>query len=145
MIILRETFQDKHSFSGTKTHLVKSINSIGYFNAKQIRCIPGEENDEDSGYEDELDDNETNGQGPYHFQFDSEDDDLIDDIRQHSAFPVFQCSSPEERYVQDSQLLKNTILEEDQTDLIQKAMRLSEIYEDDDDIDEVIMFTNYPI
>ena len=130
-------------FSGTKTHLVKSINSIGYFNAKQIRCLPRKLNDEeDSGYEevsdDENDDDDDRMDGPYHFQFDSDDDDLMSlNSDNETAFNNFQCLSPEEQFNQDKLLLSDTVLEEDQTDLIHQAMKLSEIYEDEDEDEDM--------
>ena len=63
---------------------------------------------------------------------------------QREAFESFQSLSSVDQFNQDKQLLRDTLLEEDKTDLIQQAMRLSEIYEDDED-NEDDMNISFPL
>ena len=137
LTIFKDLPRKKYFFSGTKTHLVKSINSLGYFNAKQIRCLPRKFHDEeDSGYEEDASDDENDDDdGLYHFQFDNDDEDLMSNRNCETPFNDFL--SPEDQFNQDKLLLRDTLLEEDQTDLIHQAMKLSEIYEDEDDDENI--------
>ena len=92
--------------------------------------------------DDEKEDNDDQDkESQYFFQFDSEDEDLMSStIDQEKAHNAFQFLSPEDQYKLDTNLLRDTVLEEDQTDLIRQAMSLSEIYDDDDEDDDMICF-----
>ena len=121
--------------------MTKSINSLGFFNAKQLRVLPGKQSDDqDSGFEDNDDDDDENEEDSQEnsqcmFQFDSEDEDLISSISLGGKnIQPFKIHSSEEQYEMDKKLLENTDLEEDPTDLIEQALKLSEIYKEDDEV-----------
>ena len=65
-------------------------------------------------------------------------------LQRPDAFESFHSLSSVDQFNQDKQLLRDTILEEDQTDLIQQGMRLSEIYEDEED-NEDNMNISFPL